>query len=337
MRLDWRGAVGIFISVALLAYVLRDVSPNELWAVLRASNIALFMLSALVATLTFPIRAWRWRYILHQAAPDIPYGPLWRATAVGMMANNVLPLRAGEVARAFVLSREERRVSFTSAFASLAVDRLFDAIVILLLLVLSMAVPGFPRGTEVGGRPVEQWAWLGGGIALAALLGLMTLAIFPRVPLAIWDRVASVLMPRWTERGRRLLTSFTAGLGALRHWRQFSTVFALSTVQWLVGAASFAVGFWAVGIEAPFSAAVFLQSLLALGVAAPSAPGFFGVFEVVAVAALAVYGVPATLAVSYAIGYHILSFIPITLIGLRYVARLGLHLRDLGTQPTPAS
>lgn len=332
MKLDWRGAVGILISVALLAYVLRDVSPHEVWAVLRASNLMLFVLSALVATLAFPIRAWRWRYILHQAAPEIPYGPLWRATAIGMMANNILPLRAGEVARAYVLSREERRVPFTAAFASLAVDRIFDAIVILLLLVLAMAVPGFPRDTQVFDRPVEHWAWLGGAVALAALLALTSLALFPRLLLALWDRVAAIVAPRWAQRGRTLLTGFTAGLGALRHWRQFSAVFAWSTVQWMVGAASFWIGFRAVGIEAPLSAAVFLQSLLALGVAVPSAPGFFGVFETVAVAALAVYAVPSATAVSYAIGYHILSFIPITIIGLRYLARLGLHLRDLGAQ-----
>lgn len=337
MRLDWRGAVGILISVALLAYVLREVSPAQVWVVLRASNVALFVLSAGVATLTFPIRAWRWRYILQQVAPGIPYGPLWRATAIGMMANNVLPLRAGEVARALVLSREERRVPFTSAFASLAVDRIFDAVVILVLLVASMAGPGFPRGTMVFDRPVEHFVYLGGSIALAALLVLTLVAVFPGLPLAVWDAIASKVAPRWAERGRTLLIGFTGGLGALRSGSLFSVIFAYSVLQWLIGALSFWIGFQAVGLDAPFSAAVFLQSLLALGVAVPSAPGFFGVFEVVAVAALAVYAVPESLAVSYAIGYHILSFIPITLIGLLYLARVGLHLRDLGGPPAPAA
>lgn len=333
MRLDWRGAVGIVISVALLAYVLREVSPAKVWEVLRASNLALFVLSAGVATLTFPIRAWRWRYILHQAAPEVSYRALWRATAIGMMTNNILPLRAGEVTRALVLSREERRIPFTSAFASLAVDRIFDAIVILVLLVAAMAGPGFPRGTTVFNRPVEHLVILGASIALTALLALALVAFFPRLPIAVWDRVAAAVAPRWAARGRNLLVGFTGGLGALRHGRLFAAVFAWSTVQWLVGALSFWIGFRAVGIDASFGAAVFLQSLLALGVAAPSAPGFFGVFEVVAVAALAVYGIPASLAVSYAIGYHILSFIPITVIGLAYLARLGLNLRDLGSAP----
>jgi len=51
---------------------------------------------------------------------------------------------------------------------------------------------------------------------------------------------------------------------------------------------------------------------------------------------LEVYGVTGGLAVSWAIGYHILSFIPITVIGLYYFARLGLHFSDFKTQPNEA-
>jgi uncharacterized membrane protein YbhN (UPF0104 family) len=94
------------------------------------------------------------------------------------------------------------------------------------------------------------------------------------------------------------------------------------------------IGFKAVGISADLSTALFLQGVVALGVAVPSAPGFFGVFEACAIIGLAVYGVPREAAVSWAIGYHILSFIPITSIGLWYFARLGLHLRDLNAGDT---
>jgi uncharacterized membrane protein YbhN (UPF0104 family) len=74
-----------------------------------------------------------------------------------------------------------------------------------------------------------------------------------------------------------------------------------------------------------------LQGLIAIGVAVPSAPGFFGVFEALGREGLGLYGVEPTLAVTWAIGFHLLSFIPITLIGGYYFARLGLHFRDLGT------
>jgi uncharacterized membrane protein YbhN (UPF0104 family) len=102
-----------------------------------------------------------------------------------------------------------------------------------------------------------------------------------------------------------------------------------TVAHWLLNALAFWLGFKAVGISLPFSAALFLQTLIAVGVALPSAPGFFGFFEKLATVGLAVYGVEAARATSWAIGFHILSFIPITLIGLWYFARLGIHLKEI--------
>ena len=130
-------------------------------------------------------------------------------------------------------------------------------------------------------------------------------------------------------RGRDILLSFGAGLGVLRDVRRSAIVFAWALIGWLVNGTSFWIAFKAVGIEAPFSAALFLQSLLAFAVAAPSAPGFFGVFEASTKVGLSVYGIDETLAVSYALGYHLLGWIPITAIGFWYLGRMGLHLKDM--------
>src|SRR5262245_9250952 len=104
MKLGWRGALGLVLSVALLVWPLHGVHFSEVWEVLRRSNLALFVLSAFTATIIFPVRAWRWRYILEPVAPRLPLGVLWRSTAIGMMINNTVPARAGELARAYALS-----------------------------------------------------------------------------------------------------------------------------------------------------------------------------------------------------------------------------------------
>jgi uncharacterized membrane protein YbhN (UPF0104 family) len=88
-----------------------------------------------------------------------------------------------------------------------------------------------------------------------------------------------------------------------------------------------------VGIGAPFSAALFLQAFIALGTAVPALPGFFGVFEYMSVQGLGVYGVTQEQAATWAIGYHLFSFVPITVIGAYYFTRLGVRLKDL--QPSP--
>ena len=330
MRFGWRGILGVVISVALLWWTLRGESFGEIWAVLRQSNLPLFLLSAAVATATFPMRAWRWRYILEPTAGTISFGPLWRATAIGMMVNNVSPARAGELARAYVLSRETGRVRFTASLASLVVDRVFDTLVVLVLLLVVVSLPQFPSGATVAGWSMSRLLVVGAAVALAALTVLVLAALYPDRLARLWERALGRRAPRLMARGRDILLSFGAGLGVLRDVRRSAIVFGWALAQWLVNGASFWIAFRAVGIDAPFSAALFLQSLIAAAVAAPSAPGFFGVFEASTKVALSVYGIDDTLAVSYALGYHALSWIPITVIGFWYLGRMGLHLRELG-------
>ena len=97
MKPGWRGLVGFVLSGALLLWVLRDVSLATVWTELSRSDPWLFFLATVSATVIFPVRALRWRVILESVAPGIGFGPLWRSTAIGMMVNNVLPARAGEI------------------------------------------------------------------------------------------------------------------------------------------------------------------------------------------------------------------------------------------------
>ncbi|HEX2781520.1 MAG TPA: lysylphosphatidylglycerol synthase transmembrane domain-containing protein, partial [Gemmatimonadaceae bacterium] len=262
--------------------------------------------------------------------PGIPFAKLWRSTAIGMMIGNVVPARAGELARAYALSREHPRVSFAAAFASIAVDRVFDAVVLLLLLFAAMLDPAFPPGTRVANQPIANWAGTG-MIALAAvLLVLYAVVLFPQRVLTLFEVVVRRLAPKLEASGRDALVAFASGLSVLRSPTRFAAVLFWTIAHWALNALAFWLGFRAVGIVVPFSASLFVQGIVAIGVAIPSAPGFFGVFEAVAKESLAVYGIGPDLAVAWAIGYHILSFIPITVIGAVYFARLGMHLGDLG-------
>ena len=83
-----------------------------------------------------------------------------------------------------------------------------------------------------------------------------------------------------------------------------------------MNAASFYVAFAAFDIPVGFTGALLLQGLVAFGVSVPSTPGYVGPFEAAIVAALALYGVAEDRSFSYAIAYHVTTFVPITLLGL---------------------
>jgi glycosyltransferase 2 family protein len=331
MKLDWKGAAGIVISAALLWWALHGINFGEVWATLRRSNVPLFLASSAVSTMVVPIRARRWRPILDPVALHLPFGMLWRATAIGLMVNNVVPARVGELMRAYALTRETPRVPLPAAIASVAVDRLFDGLVVLCLTLAAMLMPSFPSHARVGSLSAVRWALIGLGLMAALMVALYAIVFFPSWLMRAYELVARRLAPRLEAPGRRALQAFADGLSVLRHGPRFAAVFGWATLLWLTNAFAFWLAFRAVGVSAPFSAALFVQGVVALGVAVPSAPGFFGVFEVAAIVGFAVYGLPKDVAVTWAIGYHIVSFIPITLIGMWYFARLGLHLSDVRT------
>src|SRR5215213_4077113 len=125
----WREILGVLLRAGLLWWVLHKVPFREVIEHLRVSDPLLWVAAVAAATGIFPLRAMRWRVILSPLEEGIPFGPLWRATSAGMAMNNVLPARIGELVRAFALARERPSITFSAAFASLAVDRVFDAVV----------------------------------------------------------------------------------------------------------------------------------------------------------------------------------------------------------------
>lgn len=329
MKLDWKSGLGFALSAVLLWWTLREVSPSAVWEVLRHSSVPMFALAVLVNVSIFPLRARRWRTILEPVAGRIPFGPLWRSTAIGMMMNNVFPFRAGEFARAFALTREVPRVAITTSFGSLAVDRIFDAIAIFGLMFVAMLDPSFPPGIIIAGRTVPQLA-AGGLIAVLGVLAVSFAVVMQheRV-MAIVSSIAGKVVPKHRDTVVRIAEHGLGGLAVLKDPRRFLAVLWWAVLHWGVQALSVYLGFRAVGIDVPFSAALFLQGIQAISVAVPSSPGFFGVFEAAALVGLGVYGVPKGLAISWALGFHILTFIPITVIGAVYFARLGLSVGSI--------
>lgn len=329
MRLGARGAIGIGVSALLLWFALRDVPFGHVIDALRASDLMLWALCTVASQLIFPLRARRWRTILDPVAPNLPLGPLWRATAIGMMANNVLPARAGELVRVFALVRERPDVRWSSALASLAVDRVFDALCVVLLLVVAMLAPDFPSDFAIQGRPVQSIAIVMALIVVLAFAALFAFAQWPHAMEALAVRVTGVVLPRVRDRVGALVHALAAGLAVVRQPSRFLATFGWALVHWLMNALAFWFGFHAVGIDAPFTTALFVQGIIAIGVSVPSSAGFVGVFEYAAKLALPVYGVDPVKAVTWALGFHFLSFIPITAIGAWYFLRMGVQLADV--------
>jgi hypothetical protein len=322
-------AVGLAVTVLLLAWTLHGVDPSAVWRHVRQADPLLFSIAILLATASFPLRALRWRAILRR--PDgeaFPLTVLWQATAVGFMANNLLPARAGEVARAYVANRH-LPVRLTTALGSIGVERVFDGLTMVALLFAALAAPSSPHpdGQAVSLTHIARWA---GALFGAALVVALVVVHRPARWLALFSRATHAVLPaRYAIRLTDLADGTIAGLAVLKNPGQLARVVLWSLVLWTVNALSFAVCFRAFGLALPWEAAFPLQALIGFGVALPSSPGFFGPFEAVTRLTLGLYGVAPDQAVSYAVAYHIGGFIPITVLGLHALSQIRLRLGQL--------
>ena len=321
------------ISVGLLAFILRQVDLAEVRRHLAQAHPGPLALAVVLATLTFPVRAVRLRFLLRTAADrPLAWVPTWHATAIGFMANNLLPFRAGELIRPFAATRLAG-ARFTSALSAIAVERIFDGLTVTTLLTLALLTSGLAPGVTVGGVSVGHIAVAAGALSATALVLAIAVLAWPLAA----ERVVRVVVPggRLADRIVGLIEGVRQGLAALNSPARIGGVVFWSLVLWLVNAASFFVGFAAFEIPVNFTGALLMQGLLAFGVSVPSTPGYIGPFEAAIVAGLALYGVPEDRSFSYAIAYHVTTFIPITLLGLWSLARTGIGLSDLRRAPSP--
>lgn len=326
--LNWRAIVGIAISAALLWWVLKDVDAAEVWAEMRRAHPGWLLLATFVAVSTMAIRALRWKPILAPVA-DATLHARFSSVMIGFMVNNVVPARAGEFARAYALSRQAP-VGAASAFGSLVVARIFDGLTVVAILAVSVAWPTFPALGGLG-ETIERMATLGLVLPLGLVGVLVVMVRRPVASVATAERCARILPQSLRRPVVDALEAFLSGVRVLRDPRLLAEISAWSVALWLVNSLSFWLAFRAFGIDVPFIGAMFLQSLVSLVVAVPSAPGFFGLYQWAATVGLeGVWGVAETPAAAFAIGFHIAAFIPVTVIGLWYAWRLGFSWRDVG-------
>lgn len=330
MTSSWKSVLGLSISVLLLWWVFRGEDLGAIAAEVVAADPWWLLASVFVATSGYLLRAMRWKVLLTPLRPQTGLRPRFAATSIGFMVNNLLPARAGEFARAWSLARMEK-MRTSACLASLVVERLFDGLTVVALLVVSLSLPGFRADTELAGQLV------GGAVAgFLAVLAIVVLAVTlvlvrPDVVRAAARPLAARLPGAAGDRALSILDGLIDGLSALRSPGLVVRAAMWSLVFWLWHSASFWAGFRAFGIDAGFAEALFLNGTTALAVALPSAPGFFGPFEAaVRFALVDVLGAGENPALAFAAGYHITTFIPVTAIGLWYFWRMGFSFREMG-------
>ncbi len=317
MRRAVAAVVGIAISVIFGWLAIRGLNFHEVRTAIGDASPAWILAAVGVSVVGVTMRSERWRSLFPRDSRPGRVPTFW-ATQVGLLANNVLPVRAGELVRVLALSREAglRR---TAVLATVGVERVFDLAVIA---GLELAVASRLPDADVARR----FTLLAAGILAATAVIVVVLAIAP-----VRRFAGSLLLrlPMLRARGGVVIESLRTGLAALRD-RQLAAVALLWTLaSWLVLAFAGWCVLQAFDLHLPWHAALFLLVAVTFAQAVPASAGSVGVFELAARSALVAYGVPPAVALSAGLVLHAVSALPFIVLGAVGMARLGVSGADL--------
>jgi uncharacterized protein (TIRG00374 family) len=293
---------------ALFAYLaVRHVHFGEVWDGLRSSNYWwLFPALALLA-ITVYLKALRWRYLFVRETRPGTHAVV-DALLIGYFFNSILPARAGEAARVLAL-RQRAGTSPAEAAATVVVERIYDVLVLLILLFL--AVPGLPHVTWLHAAVVLAFV-----LAVVIAVAMVVLAVYGVRPvhfaLRPFGRVPFVSAERLEHIGENL----GQGLAGLRRPRLVLAALFWTTIAWL----ALAVSTWFVlrgfDLGVPILAGLFVVIATNLAQILPSSPSAVGVFEAATLVALHSYNIPDSRSLSFALVLHVLNLIPFLVVGI---------------------
>jgi len=302
-RKSW---VGIGVSVLSLVVVLHGIDYAQVLEALKSVSLPHLSLAMAWLLATFFVMALRWRYLL-LPVKTIRAAPLLIMIIIGYFFNSILPARAGEVARAYLLGRKEG-CSAAAVLATVVLEKVLDGLSLLLFLAFSLLLIPAPSWVKSIGY-FASLIFLG---CLAVLLGLAyrgeaamgLLAAFLRPLGAIKERIST------------LTQSFIQGLESLRQPRAALIAVLLSLLVWTSAALMFGYGLLSFDIHLSVGAVLFITAVVNLGLVVPASPGYLGTYQLLAVAALTVFAIDRNLGLAFGLLFHASQFLLNTFLGL---------------------
>ncbi len=306
--------IGLVIIVLSLFYAFRGVEISELKSALLQANYAYLLPAIFIVAITFLFRAMRWRFLI-RSVKEVKTTDLFSPLMVGFMGN-MLPARAGEFIRIYLLSKKEN-ISFSSSTATIVIERLFDlALVLLLLLGVLLFIPEvFTSADAEGTGQMIDYINYFGKISLTIFLLILVFSFLLQFKNDLAMKIVNICIkpfsPKWKDKIVEIVHSFTEGLKILRDVRGFISTVVLSFLVWAGIILTNYPLILAFGIENQLpviSSIVVISLFIAIFITIFPTPGFLGSFHLACVAALhGIFGIDKATALSFGIVAWIVS------------------------------
>ncbi len=312
--------LGVIISAVFLTFFLARTDISEIREAFSGADYLLATLAVPIYFVGYWFRTLRWRLLLRPIA-DVSTARLYPVVLIGLMSNNIAPMRVGELVRAFLVGERES-IRASAAFGTIAVDRTFDGLTLVAILGLVTMFSDTGAGSQS----------IGVGAALLFVMGtgvLVSLAFSPVKVRNLLLRFATFLPARIATKAEEALDSFLSGLAAIRSPRVLATAAGVSLASWLLEASMYYVVGEAFHLGVGFEVYLMIAAAANLALSVFASPGGVGPFELATREVLVLHSVSSASASAFAIALHALLLAPVVVVGLLLLWSMHMSLRQL--------
>ena len=334
------------ISLFFLYLAFRHVKFHELLRVFQTINYFWAIPFILLTILGMYIRAIRWRWIL-RSQYQFPSRDLFPSLMIGFALNSLLPLRAGEFARPYILAKR-RKIPFTTVFATVVVERIVDSITLLFsFFMVLLFVKIDPQAQfnltvsdslsyTITGKMLGDLSRKFSGITFVLLVGIATL-ILDR-PQRIYEFMIQHTPFLGTSLKKKITTivhHFSQGFHSLKSPFSVVMIFFYSFVIWALVGLSLQIMSWGfASLSLNFYQGMAVMIIICIAILIPAAPGYWGLYECGGIFALIALGVVSkeegqVTAAGFTLLIHSLQIIPIVLIGIYFLWKENISLKSI--------
>ncbi len=303
-----RITVAVVFLIISVYYTVKDIDFAKLWDYIINANYWWVILSMPVMVLSHWVRAYRWRTMLQPVKKNTKVWDLFSAVMSGYAINNVIP-RGGEFVRPYIIARREK-ISFTSTFATIVVERFLD---VLILLIMLAGVWFTFRDQIKEALPTLQAEKL--LVPVLIFLGVLILSFWPRLVRIVLKYTIKPLSAKFYAKISELFEKFAKGMSIVRTPSQYFRLTLESLTIWLLYTIPMWLMFFSFGFQqAPynlgFEDAVLLIVISGIAFTISPTPGAIGIFHFfIQNTIVKLYGINPEAALAYATVTHTVGYL----------------------------
>lgn len=316
--ITWRLA-GYVVGAACLAWVFYDVNPSRLLKSLTAIDWRWVGLAVVFDILGYCSQGVQWTLLLHPLG-KISLLKATQAIYAGLFINEMIPMRAGELVRVFLVSRW-LSVDFLSVVPSVVVGRLFDGIWLAMGIGLTAIFIHLPKDLMAGVEMLD--------VSVLAGVLLLFYIIFRSKRTVVVDDGNKQERRRTFQLVVSLIDKAVQGVKAIGTTRHFYLSFTVSALYLLFEIMAFWLVARAYGIHLSLWAGAAAFLIVRLGTFVPNTPSNVGTYQFFTVLALSLFGVDKTDAAGFSVVVFVILTTPLWVIGLFAISRAGMKFRDI--------